>query len=1060
MKTIPSTRLRPLFFLPLALALGSASTSVAQTVAPPPPAAEEAIELAPFVVSATADSGYAASSTLAGTRLRTDLKDVSSQVSVLTKEFLEDVGALTVEQAFAYTANVAAASEQPETAQAIVGTFFLRNGGGGQIRGMGSPTNSRSFFATKIEQDNYNTGRINIASGPNAILFGLGSPAGIVDTTMNAADLRRSGGTVVYRTDDRGSSRVALDGSFVLNRDFLALRVAVLRDRQKEFLEPNYDHQDRLYGTLTFRPLRKVTLRVHAEQMKREATRSPYSLPFDGFTPWVANGSLPWQRGTPVANFRYLVANNTNRFLVVNGATAAAIQPANWTGTVDLKPLNTYLIDARPGDPLYDPTFRPEDAGPVSLTDEARYPLRDYNMFGNTRINAIDGSFVTAFAEVELARNLYLELAFNRERRVERAASNFQATQNILLYDANALLPASLGASTANPNVGRPYVQGTPTGFHFDQAEEELRATLSYELDLRQHHRWLGRHRAAGLYSVRESIDITQAMGRRIFRNTDGSVPSFLTLAALQPTQANYMTAGNAARVIQIRTYLDLPGDGAKYALPYQGLNPLDDWFIPDPGNPAKTMQVAFFNEEMGGLNAANAFRQLIQSEMAAYNGYFLDDRLVLTYGVRNDRAKNARLADASVRLFSGMFPHYRALSWGPDDPTQKMRNYVKGAVFHVPLPARFKAVDLSVFYNTATNNFLSSRALGVNGVQNPGQVGDGENYGFRVALFGEKLVLRADWFVNAANGAEIGGVAPLVGPMAQLEDRMFDIDPTYAAGSFDPVRLGVSVYRPTQDQTNRGREFEVVGNPLPGLTLRAVAGQGRPETSAAGLEWIAYAAEREAVWKNIEWWDRSDPANPRPVVSWNRTTGTFVVGLPGQTPLRGWENVGYAANPNDTALLTVQQQWQANVLRDSYSLQNQVGRMAAQHREWRFSATAAYSFQSAPLKGLRTGLSTRYRGQAVIGYVSHYVTFGANQVLAADLDQPIHAPDEWFFDAFVSYRVALPWKKLGYRVQLNVQNVLDETDIYPTYADSYGRATRYAQFDGRSASLTATIEF
>src|SRR5690606_39133026 len=55
---------------------------------------EPAFELNPFEVTATEGvSGYNAETTLAGNRLRTELRDIGSAVSVVTKEFLNDVGA-------------------------------------------------------------------------------------------------------------------------------------------------------------------------------------------------------------------------------------------------------------------------------------------------------------------------------------------------------------------------------------------------------------------------------------------------------------------------------------------------------------------------------------------------------------------------------------------------------------------------------------------------------------------------------------------------------------------------------------------------------------------------------------------------------------------------------------------------------------------------------------------------------------------------------------------------------------------------------------------------------
>ena len=58
-----------------------------------PPEDEEAILLSPFEVSSEASQGYRATDTLAGTRIRTDLRDVGGAISVVTKEFLSDIGA-------------------------------------------------------------------------------------------------------------------------------------------------------------------------------------------------------------------------------------------------------------------------------------------------------------------------------------------------------------------------------------------------------------------------------------------------------------------------------------------------------------------------------------------------------------------------------------------------------------------------------------------------------------------------------------------------------------------------------------------------------------------------------------------------------------------------------------------------------------------------------------------------------------------------------------------------------------------------------------------------------
>ncbi len=67
--------------------VASVATDAQTAVAPPK---DGAVLLSPFTVTSEADQGYAARETLAGTRFKSELKDVSAQVSVMTKEFLED----------------------------------------------------------------------------------------------------------------------------------------------------------------------------------------------------------------------------------------------------------------------------------------------------------------------------------------------------------------------------------------------------------------------------------------------------------------------------------------------------------------------------------------------------------------------------------------------------------------------------------------------------------------------------------------------------------------------------------------------------------------------------------------------------------------------------------------------------------------------------------------------------------------------------------------------------------------------------------------------------------
>src|SRR5688500_15184578 len=69
------------------------ATSTASTSA----AGQDPVTLNPFEVVSDRDVGYTATATMAGSRLNTLLKDTPASISVLTAEFLSDIGAFQLE---------------------------------------------------------------------------------------------------------------------------------------------------------------------------------------------------------------------------------------------------------------------------------------------------------------------------------------------------------------------------------------------------------------------------------------------------------------------------------------------------------------------------------------------------------------------------------------------------------------------------------------------------------------------------------------------------------------------------------------------------------------------------------------------------------------------------------------------------------------------------------------------------------------------------------------------------------------------------------------------------
>ena len=197
-----------------ALYLASFAMTVAQIAPPPPPASlEEAIVLSPFTVSTDKDTGYAATETLAGTRLRTNLRDVASAMSVLTPEMLRDLGANSLDEAVDFVPS----SDKLTTSQGNVSgngnfdgyNFRFGNGQQFSIRGVQVNGYSSDFFDTQAPSDLFNTESLTISRGPNSILFGTGGPAGTALVTSKRALVNRTKVQEDLQTDGCCTARSA-----------------------------------------------------------------------------------------------------------------------------------------------------------------------------------------------------------------------------------------------------------------------------------------------------------------------------------------------------------------------------------------------------------------------------------------------------------------------------------------------------------------------------------------------------------------------------------------------------------------------------------------------------------------------------------------------------------------------------------------------------------------------------------------------------------------------------------------------------------------------------------
>ena len=180
---------------------------------------EDVYTLSQFQIDESEVQGYLATSTLAGTRIKTDLKDLGSAISVVTEEFMDDVSATDAQTLLSYTlgtevggyqGNFAGGSEQRQSRIYLTDERVnpQRNQ---RIRGLGSADLTRGFFLSDIPFDTYNTERVTVSRGPNSLLFGIGSPGGVINNATKQALHGEEFGEIGVRLDNYGSWRLSFD---------------------------------------------------------------------------------------------------------------------------------------------------------------------------------------------------------------------------------------------------------------------------------------------------------------------------------------------------------------------------------------------------------------------------------------------------------------------------------------------------------------------------------------------------------------------------------------------------------------------------------------------------------------------------------------------------------------------------------------------------------------------------------------------------------------------------------------------------------------------------------
>ena len=267
----------------------------------------ETIKLSPFEVSAAQAKGYFTPNTTSGTRLANNIGDIPSSVTVIDKQQLQDTNSQNINDIMMYEAGTEGShtytpytgfTEVTRLADALAGSNDATVGGpttlSTRINGLGAPDNEADNFygLNRIPFDTYNVQSIEIDRGPNSLMFGSGSAAGIVNSTSAEAQINRFSGDASLQASSFGGYRETADVNIPLLKDHIALYLAQEFTSVGMQRHPASDLTRRQYAAITIDPFKshKTKITAYAEFWNNYANDQNTLLPVDYVTPWLAAG--------------------------------------------------------------------------------------------------------------------------------------------------------------------------------------------------------------------------------------------------------------------------------------------------------------------------------------------------------------------------------------------------------------------------------------------------------------------------------------------------------------------------------------------------------------------------------------------------------------------------------------------------------------------------------------------------------------------------------------------------------------------------------------------------
>lgn len=1075
---------RALLAIALAPHLPGQTTPTSETEPPN----RDPIVLSPFTVTSEKDTGYRATSTLSGTRINTSLRDIGTSIQAITQEFLEDTGATDVTELLQYTTSSEVAGGAGGNFSDAIGSTAVFSSDTNirsqtpptRIRGLAGATISRNLYSSIIPFDSYNINRVEVNRGANSVLFGLGSPAGIINYNVVEAAWKNAN-AVELRVDHHGSFRSVLDINRVVAKDKVAFRLIGLNDETKYKQDPAFQDNRRYFAAVTYQPFKNTTLTASFEKGWLDSTLPRQDPPRDYFTHFFTTGkvSIPANtdaRDLPAGSAYVGIDSGLSTLRIFDGphsnGTDATLRGGTVAGGVNPAALNPARADSfnyvrmalQNGREFLINVFgnpRGVNAFALGIVDPTVFDFFNNNIDGRAssqfgRSEAFNATLRQQFLngnggiEIGFDQQTYDNGYFDALDGIRGNALKLDLTAGDLAY---AIPGNPSSGQAANPNYLRPLIGSRGNFTDRFNKNETVRATAFLRHNFTEHSdgffaKLLGQH----------NLTLLASDYQENFRSLTG-IGAFLDydeLRALGFTDAQARANSNAAlgNVFYIgdsvadRTTasgLNLTGYKGNFSFPDQvRINYIDTTTREIRTGTVRVHNVANTPHDRLATGASMR-RDTLGTLAAVMQSYWWDGTFISTLGWRQDRVKRYDLNTAYARrLDQTLILDSATLDTGKPSVATSKSTLTYGGVVRLnkligkQLPGR---TEVDLHYAWSENFQGLSGVRGVDGNFHDAPVGDTREMGFSMSLLNDKLFFRANWFeTSQQNLADADIDQPINTVLAQIPNSIYQVytlAQLQAAGFAMPpgviesgsVVIGppnkdgyaepISVFtgRDIKEAVSKGFEFETTYNVTKNWRMALNVAQVKATESGKGRNWAETVA-----WVKKNWFDNPSVAALR-------------------------------LDPTGTGLLSTIAGWEDRAVTNFISAQERNGASNPEIREWRVNAVTNYTFSRGRLKGVGLGGGTRFQDRPFLGYSGKANPADPTGPLIADVAKPLYGPTQTDFDFWISYERLLFAKKVSMKLQLNIRNAFTHNELIPIKAQQADLYSDYAAFDHYEAT-------